>query len=83
MQSGKTRKKERVSRGEDSVKVAVRVRPFSQRELESNAKLCVQMDGNITTMLGEWLRSDSSYHIARMASHDQLVQHTNMHIPTV
>lgn len=53
VQSGKTRKKERVSRGEDSVKVAVRVRPFSQRELESNAKLCVQMDGNITTMLGE------------------------------
>lgn len=41
--------------GTDSVKVAVRVRPFSQREIESNAKLCVEMDGNITTVVGEWL----------------------------
>jgi hypothetical protein len=33
---------------EESVKVAVRVRPFNQREKDANAKLCVSMTGNQT-----------------------------------
>ena len=33
-----------------SVKVAVRVRPFNQRENEMNCENCVQMVGNTTTM---------------------------------
>lgn len=33
---------------EESVKVAVRVRPFNQRELDRGAKLCIEMKGNQT-----------------------------------
>ena len=33
---------------EESVKVAVRVRPFNKREIEANAKLCVAMSGPTT-----------------------------------
>ena len=33
---------------EEAVKVAVRVRPFNQREKDANAKLCVQMSGQQT-----------------------------------
>ena len=33
---------------EENVKVAVRVRPFNQREKDSNSKLVVQMQGNQT-----------------------------------
>ena len=32
----------------DNVKVAVRVRPFNKREVERDAKLCIQMDGQET-----------------------------------
>lgn len=34
-----------------SVQVAVRVRPFSQREKDLDSKLCVKMVGNKTTLL--------------------------------
>ncbi|CAH2094854.1 unnamed protein product [Euphydryas editha] len=34
-----------------SVKVAVRVRPFNQREKDMNAKLIVQMEGKKTRLL--------------------------------
>ena len=33
---------------EENVKVAVRVRPFNQREKDANSKLVVQMQGNQT-----------------------------------
>lgn len=33
-----------------SVKVGVRVRPFNQRELSLNSKLCVDMIGNLTRL---------------------------------
>lgn len=33
---------------EESVKVAVRVRPFNKREKAANSKLCVAMTGNAT-----------------------------------
>ncbi len=33
---------------EESVRVAVRVRPFNKREKEANAQLCVKMEGNST-----------------------------------
>lgn len=33
-----------------SVKVAVRVRPFNEREKNLNPKLCVSMDGPMTTI---------------------------------
>jgi len=33
---------------EEAVKVAVRVRPFNQREKDANAKLCVAMAGKQT-----------------------------------
>jgi hypothetical protein len=32
------------------VQVAVRVRPFNQREIDLGCKLCVDMDGNRTTL---------------------------------
>lgn len=35
-----------------SVKVAVRVRPFNSRELELDCKLCIDMHGQTTTLLG-------------------------------
>ncbi|KAK3761147.1 hypothetical protein RRG08_022551 [Elysia crispata] len=35
---------------EDSVKVAVRVRPFNQREKDRNAKLVIKMQGSTTTI---------------------------------
>eukprot|EP00038_Savillea_parva_P020125 m.30478 g.30478 ORF g.30478 m.30478 type:complete len:1046 (+) comp4713_c0_seq1:156-3293(+) len=35
----------------DSVKVAVRVRPFNQRELDAHAKLCVTMQDKMTTVI--------------------------------
>ena len=35
-----------------SVKVAVRVRPFNGRESELGSKLCVDMKGNTTILLG-------------------------------
>jgi hypothetical protein len=34
-----------------SVQVAVRVRPFNSRESEMGSKLCVEMDGNQTTLI--------------------------------
>ena len=34
-----------------SIKVAVRVRPFNQRERKMKTELCVKMDGNTTTLL--------------------------------
>jgi hypothetical protein len=34
----------------DNVKVAVRVRPFNKRELERNAKVCIQMAGQETVI---------------------------------
>lgn len=33
-----------------SVKVGVRVRPFNQREVDLNCKLCVDMMGNLTRL---------------------------------
>lgn len=33
-----------------SVKVGVRVRPFNQREVDLNCKLCVDMTGNMTRL---------------------------------
>lgn len=33
-----------------SVKVGVRVRPFNQREVDLNCKLCVDMIGNMTRL---------------------------------
>lgn len=38
-------------KSDDTIKVAVRVRPFNQRELESNAKLVVEMNGATTTVV--------------------------------
>ncbi|XP_038074728.1 kinesin-like protein KIF28P isoform X2 [Patiria miniata] len=35
---------------DDSVKVAVRVRPFNQRELAANSKCVVSMEGNVTSL---------------------------------
>ncbi|XP_022088583.1 kinesin-like protein KIF28P [Acanthaster planci] len=35
---------------DDSVKVAVRVRPFNQREFAANSKCVVSMEGNVTTI---------------------------------
>jgi kinesin family protein 1 len=35
----------------ENIKVAVRVRPFNQRELESNAKLVVEMSGTSTSLI--------------------------------
>ncbi len=32
------------------VKVGVRVRPFNQREVDLNCKLCVEMKGNMTIL---------------------------------
>ena len=37
-------------RAEEAVKVAVRVRPFNDREKARNAKLIIQMSGNTTTI---------------------------------
>ena len=37
-------------RTEESVKVAVRVRPFNSREIERNANLIIQMQGNTTSI---------------------------------
>ena len=34
-----------------SVKVAVRVRPFNEREIERNSKCCIQMNGAQTTIM--------------------------------
>ncbi|XP_043219855.1 kinesin-like protein Klp98A [Amphibalanus amphitrite] len=34
----------------DSVRVAVRVRPFNQREIDMNAQLCISMNGRKTTI---------------------------------
>ena len=33
-----------------SVKVGVRVRPFNQREVDLNCRLCVEMIGNMTRL---------------------------------
>lgn len=33
-----------------SIKVAVRVRPFNERELQRNAKSCIEMQGPTTTI---------------------------------
>ena len=33
-----------------SIKVAIRVRPFNQKEIELGAKLCVSMDDNCTIL---------------------------------
>lgn len=35
---------------EENVKVAVRVRPFNQRELDAKSKLVVAMEGNQTIL---------------------------------
>lgn len=35
-----------------SVKVAVRVRPFNQREIELDSKVCVDMHDKTTILLG-------------------------------
>jgi hypothetical protein len=37
-----------------SVKVAVRVRPFNQREHEMSCLLCVSMKGSTTTLIGKF-----------------------------
>jgi len=34
-----------------SVKVAVRVRPFNEREMKQNAEVCVKMEGPTTTII--------------------------------
>lgn len=36
-----------------SVKVAIRVRPFNQREIDLDAKCCVKMDGETTEIVDE------------------------------
>jgi kinesin family member 13 len=38
---------------ETSVKVAVRVRPFNEREIKLGAECCIRMDGNKTTIINE------------------------------
>ena len=36
-----------------SIKVAVRVRPFNQKEIEQGAELCIKMENNCTTIYNE------------------------------
>lgn len=40
-----------MSNNETSIKIAVRVRPFNDREREISSALVVQMDGAMTTLL--------------------------------
>lgn len=35
----------------ENVKVAVRVRPFNKREKERGAKICIEMEGQRTTII--------------------------------
>eukprot|EP00037_Helgoeca_nana_P019994 m.197205 g.197205 ORF g.197205 m.197205 type:complete len:53 (+) comp25083_c1_seq3:139-297(+) len=39
-----------MGQGEESVKVAVRCRPFNKREISMGAKLCIDMNGPTTTI---------------------------------
>ena len=36
-----------------SIKVAVRVRPFNDRELKSNPRCCIEMNGPTTVIKGD------------------------------
>lgn len=44
-----------------SVKVAVRVRPFNQREKDGNSKVCVKMNGPTTTLFDEESGKEKPY----------------------
>ncbi len=46
---------------DENVKVAVRVRPFNQREKDANAKLCVQMTGNQTIITNLSTNEEKKY----------------------
>ena len=55
-----------------SVQVAVRVRPFNQREKDLNSQLCVEMMGNRTTLknLEDPERDKDFYYDYSFWSHD-------------
>lgn len=65
-----------------SLKVAVRVRPFNQRERELGAKLIVQMDGKKTRLLkpklgtGNGVRGDLASRAASDPSNDFTFDHS-------
>ncbi|CAF3629264.1 unnamed protein product [Adineta steineri] len=63
---------------EESVKVAVRVRPFNQREKDRNAKLIIQMNGKSTFITDPRLSIDEQKQFSfdySYWSHDGFVEH--------
>jgi kinesin family protein 1 len=46
---------------EENLRVAVRVRPFNQREKDANASLCVAMSGNQTIITNPKTKDEKKY----------------------
>ena len=44
-----------------SVKVAVRVRPFNEREMKGNSKCCIRMSGPTTAIIDPATQKDKPY----------------------
>eukprot|EP00002_Diphylleia_rotans_P040887 TRINITY_DN981_c0_g2_i7.p1 TRINITY_DN981_c0_g2~~TRINITY_DN981_c0_g2_i7.p1 ORF type:complete len:709 (-),score=147.59 TRINITY_DN981_c0_g2_i7:1785-3911(-) len=66
----------------DAVRVAVRVRPFNQREKDRNAKLIIQMDGNMTTITNPETEEEKrfSYDFSYW-SHDGFIDQDGLMVP--
>ena len=65
-----------------SVLVGVRVRPFSQREIDNNSQLCVNMSGNQTTLFnpGKDEKSREYYFDYSLWSHDNYKELENGYV---
>ncbi len=63
---------------EESVKVAVRVRPFNKREKDANSKLIVAMSGNTTIIKDPHTGEEKKYAYDHSYwSHDGFVEEAN------
>ena len=60
--------------GDSSVKVAVRVRPFNNREKTEGAVLCVDMQGNLTRVYGAGIAEKEFAFDYSYWSHDEFVE---------
>lgn len=66
-----------------SITVAVRVRPFNQRELKLNSKLCVKMKNNQTVLFAEGEKKRDFAFDYSFWSHDHFKEEKNgLLVPT-
>ena len=65
-----------------SIKVAVRVRPFNERELKSNPRCCIEMNGPQTVIRGDGVPERTFTFDYSFWSHDSFDEEDGVMVPS-